>query len=143
MLFARGIEGVLSQWKRWLMLNMIYGGASRQHTSFRLHWNQHNYNRWVTIQPNTVQNGLLLDSTIHALFDGYEITINPDARIPYFFQIITGLLVWLVQHPRQKIVCFRQDTLPVTISTSNCFRIRFDHLITCCGGTPAKQSLLV
>ena len=52
------------------------------------HWNQHNYGRWITIQPdtggsiNSVQNGLLLRSDIHDLFDGYDISINPDVRMP-------------------------------------------------------------
>jgi len=47
------------------------------------HWTQQNYGRWITIQPdtggsiNSVQNGLLLRSDIHDLFDGYDISINP------------------------------------------------------------------
>ena len=48
------------------------------------HWKDHNYSRWITIQPtkgesiNSVQNGMLLDSGIHQLFDAYDISINPD-----------------------------------------------------------------
>ena len=39
------------------------------------HWIQHDYGRWISIHPttggsiNSVQNGLLLDNTIHTLFD--------------------------------------------------------------------------
>jgi hypothetical protein len=48
------------------------------------HWVDHNYDRWITIQPatgtsiNSVQNGPLLRSDIHQLFDGYAISIDPD-----------------------------------------------------------------
>ena len=55
---------------------------------YKGHWDQYDYGRWITIQPNTggsinsVQNGLLLGSDIHDLFDSYDISINPDVRIP-------------------------------------------------------------
>jgi len=58
------------------------------------HWNQHNYGRWITIQPdtggsiNSVQNGLLLRSDIHELFDAYAISINPDVCILYDMKFI-------------------------------------------------------
>lgn len=48
------------------------------------YWTEHGYNRWITIQPesggsiNSVQNGMLLDSAIHQLFDSYDLSINPD-----------------------------------------------------------------
>jgi len=48
------------------------------------HWINENYGRWITIQPakegsiNSIQNGLLLSSEIHQLFDAYTISINPD-----------------------------------------------------------------
>jgi len=50
------------------------------------HWNDNGYGRWITIPPendkggsiNSVQNGLLLRSDIHQLFDGYDLSINPD-----------------------------------------------------------------
>jgi hypothetical protein len=48
------------------------------------YWINRDYGRWITDQPtiggsiNSVQNGLLLDSTIHHLFDAYDISINPD-----------------------------------------------------------------
>jgi len=59
------------------------------------HWKDHNYGRWITIQPdtgrsiNSVQNGMLLDNTIHALFDGYDVSINPDVWIPCFRNVIS------------------------------------------------------
>jgi hypothetical protein len=52
------------------------------------HWTEHGYDRWITIPPkkggtiNSVQNGLLLESAIHQLFDSYSLSINPDVRIP-------------------------------------------------------------
>ncbi|KAF8424374.1 HNH endonuclease-domain-containing protein [Tirmania nivea] len=48
------------------------------------YWIQRNYDRWITIRPNnggsinSVQNGLLLDSGVHPLFDNYDVSINPD-----------------------------------------------------------------
>lgn len=47
-------------------------------------WNKNNFSRWITISPsrggaiNSVQNGLLLQSTVHQLFDAFIISINPD-----------------------------------------------------------------
>ena len=54
------------------------------------HWTEHGYDRWIEIPPekesegttNSVQNGMLLRSDIHQLFDSYSLSINPDVRIP-------------------------------------------------------------
>jgi len=43
---------------------------------------------------------LLLDNTIHALFDNYDVSINPDVRILYFPNIFQD---------NYKIVCFNTD----------------------------------
>ena len=62
--------------------------------TYEEHWIQHGYGWWITIQPdiggsiNSVQNGLLLDNTIHNLFDNYDISINPDIRLPYHMNMI-------------------------------------------------------
>ncbi|KAH8652735.1 HNH endonuclease-domain-containing protein [Tricladium varicosporioides] len=63
-------------------------------------WKDLNYGRWILTPPdgeeirggkiNSVQNGLLLDSAIHQLFDMYWFSINPDDNY--------------------KIVCFDLDT---------------------------------
>jgi hypothetical protein len=51
------------------------------------HWNDNGYSRWITIPPenggtiNSVQNGLLLRSDIHQLFDSYIVSVNPDVRM--------------------------------------------------------------
>ncbi|PUU80410.1 HNH endonuclease-domain-containing protein [Tuber borchii] len=50
------------------------------------HWNQSNYSRWITVPPanesdgsiHSVQNGMLLTPNMHALFDAYIVSINPD-----------------------------------------------------------------
>ena len=55
------------------------------------HWKQYNYGRWITIPPekesagtiNSVQNGLLLRSDLHKLFDAYAFSINPNVCIPH------------------------------------------------------------
>ena len=53
------------------------------------HWTNNDFARWISAPPvvggsiNSVQNGLLLRSNIHDLFDSYEISINPDVCILY------------------------------------------------------------
>ncbi|KAI5843786.1 HNH endonuclease-domain-containing protein [Morchella snyderi] len=50
------------------------------------HWIRNDYGRWITIPSatesagsiNSVQNGMLLDNSIHSLFDDYDVSINPD-----------------------------------------------------------------
>ena len=48
------------------------------------HWLEKGFSRWITFPPategtiNSVQNGILLDATIHALFNTYEFSIDPD-----------------------------------------------------------------
>ena len=56
---------------------------------FEGHWVAEDFGRWITVPPatesagsiNSVQNGILLDATIHLLFDSYDISINPDVRM--------------------------------------------------------------
>ena len=51
------------------------------------HWRNNNFARWISIHPtaggsiNSTQNGMLLRSNIHDLFDSYEVSINPDVCI--------------------------------------------------------------
>lgn len=51
------------------------------------HWQQRNFGRWITIPParggsiSSVQNGILLRSDIHQLFDMYNLSINPDVCV--------------------------------------------------------------
>lgn len=48
------------------------------------YWIQQNFSRWITIPAsngdniNSKQNGLLLRSDIHELFDVFDVSINPD-----------------------------------------------------------------
>ncbi|KAF8424380.1 HNH endonuclease-domain-containing protein [Tirmania nivea] len=59
------------------------------------YWKEHKFGRWISIHPNnggsinSVQNGLLLRADLHILFDGYDVSINPDDDY--------------------KVVCFRRD----------------------------------
>ena len=54
------------------------------------HWIENNYDRWITVPAvrggsiNSVQNGLLLRTDIHAVFDAYGFSINPDVRLSPF-----------------------------------------------------------
>ena len=49
-------------------------------------WNKSDYSRWITVPPpnesdgsiHSVQNGMLLTAGMHALFDAYGVSINPD-----------------------------------------------------------------
>lgn len=58
------------------------------------HWINHNYDRWITKPPakggsiNSIQNGLLLRSDIHQLFDSYTVSINPDVYKSLFSEVI-------------------------------------------------------
>ena len=51
------------------------------------HCINHGYDRCITIRRdsgetiNSVQNGMLLGSAIHQLFDSYDLSINPDVRM--------------------------------------------------------------
>ena len=67
----------------------IWRGLEAAHIfplAYEEHWTRHNFSRWITIPPvtataasiNSVQNGILLRADIHSLFDGFDISINPD-----------------------------------------------------------------
>ncbi|ELR03632.1 hypothetical protein VC83_03464 [Pseudogymnoascus destructans] len=59
--------------------------------AYEAQWTAQNFSRWITILPerggsiNSVQNGLLLRSDIHQLFDGYDFAINPDDNYKIVF----------------------------------------------------------
>ena len=46
------------------------------------YWTENNFGRWITDNPggsiNSVQNGILLRSDCHRLFDVFAFSINPD-----------------------------------------------------------------
>jgi HNH endonuclease len=75
----------LAQYGRWDMFQATH--------IFPMHlenlWIQFDYGRWITnmdgvtgaTKMNSVQNGLLLLSHVHSLFDQYMIGINPDVSI--------------------------------------------------------------
>ena len=61
-------------------------------------WEEQGYGRWITSIPisggtiNSVQNGMLLNSSIHQLFDSYHLAVNPDVCMHHILieDIITG-----------------------------------------------------
>jgi hypothetical protein len=65
-------------------------------------WTDYDYGRWISTPPdgeeirggkiNSVQNGLLLDSAIHQLFDMYFISINPDVYIYTPYILYKGII---------------------------------------------------
>jgi hypothetical protein len=62
--------------------------------AYEQYWQEFNYGRWIKSPSNgeeikggkinSVQNGLLLSSDIHQLFDTYQFSINPDVCINTF-----------------------------------------------------------
>ena len=78
---------------------------------YESHWIQHNYGHWIGIHLNTggsinsVQNGMLLEESVHTLFDNYVISINPDVRMLLSFLEFQ----WLVSKQDNMVVCFRWD----------------------------------
>ena len=54
---------------------------------------EHDYSRWINIQPatggpiNSVQSGLLFRSDIQSLFDNYVVSISSDVFILYFIKL--------------------------------------------------------
>ena len=57
------------------------------------YWREHNFDRWITdpnaptgsfdSKINSVQNGFLLKSDVHLIWDQYLISVNPDVIIPF------------------------------------------------------------
>lgn len=56
--------------------------------AYEQYWNDRDFSRWITIPEsqggtiNSVQNGLLLRSYVHQLFDTCLFSINPDVKSP-------------------------------------------------------------
>ncbi len=67
--------------------------------AYEQYWTDNNYGRWISIIPdrggaiNSVQNGLLLRSDIHQLFDSYRFSINPDVGLYPFYSSINILII--------------------------------------------------
>ncbi|KFX87736.1 hypothetical protein O988_09305 [Pseudogymnoascus sp. VKM F-3808] len=59
--------------------------------AYEAYWMENNFARWISIIPerggpiNSVQNGLLLRTDIHQLFDSYDFAINPDDNYKIVF----------------------------------------------------------
>ena len=74
--------------------NDVWRGLEAAHIfplAYEQHWTDNNYCRWVSIIPdiggpiNSVQNGLLLRSDVHQLFDFYDFSVNLDVSLSYTF----------------------------------------------------------
>ncbi|RPB04293.1 hypothetical protein L873DRAFT_1833304 [Choiromyces venosus 120613-1] len=74
------------------------------------YWKDNGYGRWITLPPtndsdgliNSVQNGILLDSTMHGFFDSYDLTINPD-RTPFNHNIAGRLHQSFLDNPLRPV----------------------------------------
>lgn len=80
--------------------DLWYGGFEAAHVfplAFRDDWEAHKLGQvWVKAREteknatiNSVENGLLLTSGVHSLFDTYAVSINPEVRIHTLRWIIT------------------------------------------------------
>jgi hypothetical protein len=88
-LYVRGMVDALYLGKRQLMHILVTGRGFEAAHIFPLAYEGHR------IQPentrggtiNSVQNGLLLRSDIHQLFDSYDLSINPDVCLPRILKV--------------------------------------------------------
>jgi len=80
-----GRPNILSRWNSWFGFQAAHI-FPLEHESL---WIQFNYGRWITNMDdeerdskiNSVQNGLLMGPTLHAVFDQYLFSINPDVSV--------------------------------------------------------------
>jgi hypothetical protein len=75
-----------------------YTGLEAAHIfplAYEQYWETFDYGRWISTpngeeikggKINSVQNGLLLNSSIHQLFDTYKVSINPDVSVLCFLK---------------------------------------------------------
>ena len=58
--------------------------------AYEAYWNDCGFSKLITVPPvtksdepiNSPQNGILLNASLHALFESYHVSINPDVRNP-------------------------------------------------------------
>jgi len=108
------------------------------------HWIDNNYSRWITIPPekggtiNSVQNGLLLRTDIHQLFDNYDFLIKPDVCILTFPKdIVTNNLRIII---RLCSLCLIIAVLPASILIRGFLATLNDLLISFYVGTSGRLS---
>ena len=105
-------------------------------------WVQQNLGRWITEIPsrggsiNSVQNGLLLSNEMHALFDTYCLSINPDVRA----SILIRLSSWLHLRITTKLCVslWMLKIMPIESFLRNFWVILYVLQTSFCGGTSGK-----
>ena len=58
--------------------------------AYEAYWNDCGFSKWITVPQvtksdesiNSPQNGILLNASLHALFESYHVSINPDVQNP-------------------------------------------------------------
>ena len=124
-----------------------YSGFDAAHIfplAYEDYWKQHGYGSCITIPPerggtiNSVQNGILLDATVHKRFNNYDFSINPDVRVP----CISYKGIVANNYPRTIIrscsLCPVQKISPASILIKNLLITLNDLLITFYVGTSGK-----
>ena len=112
------------------------------------HWKQHNFGRWISLQPitggtiNSVQNGLLLTWTVHQLFDIYAFSINPDVCIPQPYRFLKVIVAddYLRKITRSYASFPFRLILPARISIRGCLLILNDLSMSFYVGTSGRLS---
>jgi hypothetical protein len=70
------------------------GGAHIFPLAYEGHWKEHDYGSWITTSLATESaDWMLLTSTVRQHFDGYDVAINPDARMPYHHHEVHRLIL--------------------------------------------------
>lgn len=76
-----GVVNVAASWNGWTGFEAAHVFPLEKETL----WNQYNFSRWITNTTgrhsatiNSVQNGMLMASTLHTAFDSFLVAVNPD-----------------------------------------------------------------
>jgi hypothetical protein len=112
------------------------------------YWRQYNYGRWISLPPesggtiNSVQNGLLLESGIHRLFDAYAFSINPDVCIPnLIFSIMADDYFRIIIKLYASVML--EKILAVNIFLRSSLMILDDQLMSFYGGISGRLFWLI
>ena len=108
------------------------------------YWKQHGYGSYITIPAkngetiNSVQNGILLEAGMHKLFDGYDVSINPDVGVPYISYKYIVANNYLRTITRSCTLCPISKISPASILIKNFLITLNDLLISFYVGTSGR-----
>jgi len=111
-------------------------------------WKECNFGNWITIPPakekagaiNSVQNGMLLTSTLHQRFDTYAFSVNPDVCMPNITLSVNVANDYLRITTRSYSSYPVGRISPASISIKRSLIILSDPLMSSYAGTSSRQS---